>query len=82
MEAQLPDFSDTDIDRAFGYRVPTDEEVRVIRRVSHSLREAAHAIQMVIPKSPEKTIALRHLQYARSMCIAAIVLSGEGDWES
>jgi hypothetical protein len=81
MAAQLPDFEEIDIGRVFGYRVPTNTEVEIIKRVSHSLREVAHTISMTVPKSPERMIALRHLQYARGMVIAAIVLSGTGDWD-
>jgi len=57
MAAQLPDFEEIDIGRVFGYRVPTSEEVEVIKRVSHSLREAAHTISMTVPKTPERMIA-------------------------
>lgn len=60
----------------FTYRKPTDEEVAVMGSISDALKQVAQTIELALPPSAERTLALRKLQEGRMWTNAAVIFTG------
>jgi hypothetical protein len=60
----------------FTYRKPTDEEVAVMGSISDALKQVAKTIELALPPSAERTLALRKLQEGRMWTNAAVIFTG------
>ena len=61
----------------FQYRQPTAEQVEVMQAIAQQLGALYAFVQVAVPGSAERTLAIRKLQEARMWFNAALVLHPE-----
>jgi hypothetical protein len=61
----------------FKYRAPKPEQVPHFEAVADALASAYNVLLTDVPRCAERTLAIRHLQYARMMANAAIAFDGQ-----
>jgi hypothetical protein len=61
----------------FVYRAPEPDQVPRYEVVADAMAHAYRVLLQACPRSAERTLAIRHLQYARMMANAAIAFKGE-----
>lgn len=67
--------SDADIEHLFGYHAPGEDARRRHAGIDEIVKSTAKAVRTLVPRGPERTIAVRTLIRFRQECNAAIALS-------
>ena len=66
----------------FQYRSPTDDQVEVMHAIATKLSDLYAYIQVAVPSSAERTLAIRKLQEARMWLNAGLVLHSDSSLDS
>jgi hypothetical protein len=67
------------VSNPFVYRPPTDEQIETMQLISDKLGDLYEYIQVAVPRSAERTLAVRKLQEARMWLNAGLVLAPDPD---
>lgn len=65
-----------DIDDVFTWHSPTEGEVEMMKDLRHGARIFAAMILELVPASPDRSVAFRHLRDCIMTCNTAIILKG------
>lgn len=63
----------------FEYRTPSAEQIETMQTIAGKLGELYLFVQLSVPRSSERTLAVRKLQEARSWLNAALVMHDQAD---
>jgi hypothetical protein len=64
------------LDDCFTYHAPNADQVERLKQVTEAFKNAAKAVLLNVPASPDRTVALRAIRETRMWANAAIVLDG------